>query len=120
MSVMVLEGYVEDGQIRLRESAELPEKSEVYVVVTDAAPRASRVWSPRLAEFRQIEQFSMEVTDASSSESTGPDACTAELERLIGEIEILRDVRQAEQQMEAGLGIPHADAKAQVMESLKH
>ena len=43
----------------------------------------------------------------------------AEYERLIEEIEILRDVRQAEQQLEAGLGISHADAKAQVMAALK-
>ncbi len=43
----------------------------------------------------------------------------ADYERLIEEIEILRDVRQAEQQLEAGLGIPHAEAKAQVMAAFK-
>ncbi len=42
-----------------------------------------------------------------------------EYERLMEEVEVLRDVRQAEQQLEAGLGIPHADAKAQVMAALK-
>ncbi len=35
------------------------------------------------------------------------------------ENEILRDVCQAEEQMEAGQGIPHAEAKAQVMAALK-
>ncbi len=43
----------------------------------------------------------------------------AEYERLMEEIEILRDVRQAEQQLEAGRGIPHAKARAQVMATLK-
>ncbi len=39
--------------------------------------------------------------------------------RLLEENEILRDVCQAQEQMEAGLGIPHAEAKAQVMAALK-
>ena len=43
----------------------------------------------------------------------------AEYERLMEEIEVLRDVRQAEQQLDAGLGIPHAEARAQVLASLK-
>ncbi len=43
----------------------------------------------------------------------------AEYERLMEEIEILRDVRQAERQLEAGLGIPHAEAKAMVMAAVK-
>ena len=69
MSVMALEGYVKDGQIRLIDSATLPEKAKVYVVVTDAPPRASRIWSPRLADPRQIEEFSMEVTELSKDDS---------------------------------------------------
>ncbi len=51
--------------------------------------------------------------------STAVGLGAAEYERLIEEIEILRDVRQAEQQMEGGLGISHAEAKAQVMAALK-
>ncbi len=43
----------------------------------------------------------------------------ANAERLMEESEVLRDVRQAEQQLEAGLGIPHVDAKARVMAALK-
>ncbi len=69
MSVMALEGYVEDGQIRLIDRADLPEKAKVYVVVADAPPRASRIWSPRLADPRQIEDFSMEVTEVSTDDS---------------------------------------------------
>ena len=68
MSVLALEGYVEDGQIRLIDSAALPEKAKVYVVVADA-PRASRIWSPRLADPRQIEEFSMEVTELPGDDS---------------------------------------------------
>ena len=69
MSVMALEGYVEDGQIRLLDSTPLPEKAKVYVVVADAPPRASRIWSPHLADPRQIEEFSMEVTELSKDNS---------------------------------------------------
>ncbi len=63
MSVMALEGYVKDGQIRLLDRTALPEEAKVYVVVAGAPPLASRIWSPRLADPRQIEEFSMEVTD---------------------------------------------------------
>ncbi len=70
MSVMALEGYVKNGQIRLTDSADLPEEAKVYVVVADAAPpRASRIWSPRLADPRQIEEFSMEVKELSEDDS---------------------------------------------------
>ena len=69
MSVLALEGYVKDGQIRLLDSTALPEKAKVYVVVAGARPRLSRVWSPRLADPQQIEEFSMEVTEHSKSNS---------------------------------------------------
>jgi len=69
MSVMALEGYVKDGRIRLLDSAALPEKAKVYVVVAGAQPQRSRVWSPRLADPRQIEEFSMEVTELSKDNS---------------------------------------------------
>ena len=69
MSVMALEGYVEDGQIRLLDSTTLPEKAKVYVVVAEAPPRSVRIWSPRLADPRQIEEFSMEVTELSRDDS---------------------------------------------------
>ncbi len=66
---MALEGYVKDGQIRLIDSATLPEEAKVYVVVADAPPRVSRIWSPRLADPRQIEEFSMEMTELSKDNS---------------------------------------------------
>ena len=68
MSVIALEDYVKDGQIRLTDRAALPEEAKVYVVVADAPPRASRIWSPRLADPRQIEEFSIEVTEFSEDD----------------------------------------------------
>ncbi|MCP3997602.1 MAG: hypothetical protein GY722_21450 [bacterium] len=69
MSVMALEGYVKDGRIRLTDNADLPDKAKVYVVVADASPQASRIWSPRLADPRQIEESSMEVKELSQDDS---------------------------------------------------
>ncbi len=71
MSVMALEGYVKDGQIRLTDSADLPEEAKVYVVVAGAPPRASRIWSPHLADPRQVTEFSMEMTELSRDDSAG-------------------------------------------------
>jgi len=62
MSVLALEGVVEDGRIRLLEG-ELPEKTRVFVVVPDAAQRTSRIWSPRLADPEEANLFTMEVTE---------------------------------------------------------
>jgi len=66
MSVLTLEGVVDNGQIRLLDQATLPEKTRVYVVVPDAARLEPRVWSPRLAEPGQAAAFSMEVTELRS------------------------------------------------------
>ena len=42
-----------------------------------------------------------------------------EYDRLIDELELLREVRLAERQLEAGSGIPHDEAKARVLAALK-
>ncbi|HEX9670425.1 MAG TPA: hypothetical protein VGC93_13210 [Thermoanaerobaculia bacterium] len=62
MSVVTLEGFVENGQIRLLDQTALPEKARVYVVVPDASDRAPHIWSPRLADPAQAAAFSMQVT----------------------------------------------------------
>lgn len=62
MSVLVLEGVVEGGQIRLLEG-ELPEKTRVFVVVPGEVQPTPPVWSPRLADPREANQFVMEVTE---------------------------------------------------------
>ncbi|MCP3959868.1 MAG: type II toxin-antitoxin system Phd/YefM family antitoxin [bacterium] len=41
-----------------------------------------------------------------------------EFERLVGEIEVLRDIRRGERQLENGEGIPHEEARARVMATL--
>jgi hypothetical protein len=71
MSVRTFEGLVEDGQIRLLDDAQLPDKTKVYVVVPDTGSRVSRLWSPRLADPEQAADFRMEVTEPSQSD---PDA----------------------------------------------
>jgi len=42
----------------------------------------------------------------------------AEYERLIDELELLRDVRLADRQLAAGEGIPHAEAKKRALSRL--
>jgi hypothetical protein len=68
MSVMTLEGFVEDGQIRLSEAIPLPERAKVYVVVPDTPIPTARIWSPRLADPAQASEFSMEMTEVSEDE----------------------------------------------------
>lgn len=41
-----------------------------------------------------------------------------EYERLLEEVELLRDVHAAEQELEAGGGLPHEEAKAQIRSRL--
>jgi antitoxin YefM len=43
----------------------------------------------------------------------------SEYERLLDQVEMTRDVHQAEHQLDAGLGIPHEEAKARVMAAFK-
>jgi hypothetical protein len=63
MSVLTLEGFVENGQIRLLNEAKLPEGARVYIVVPDAPGPAPRIWSPRLADPGQAAVFSMQVSE---------------------------------------------------------
>ncbi len=62
MSVLTLQGTVENGQIRLSENVQLPEKAVVYVVVPSLENKtAFRVMSPRLAHPEEAADFKMEV-----------------------------------------------------------
>ena len=67
MPISTFEGIVENGQIRLRESVTLPEKTRVYVVIPDleAAPKA-RVYSPRLVHPEQADDFAKQVIEVSA------------------------------------------------------
>jgi hypothetical protein len=70
MSVITLEGTVENGQIRLQEDVRLPEKTRVFVVIPNwRTLKEARVYSPRLVRPDQAADFNLEVI-----ESEEPDA----------------------------------------------
>ena len=64
MSIVTIEGIVENGEIRLRGNVRLPERTKVYVVIPDleAAPRA-QVHSPRLVDPGQAGDFAKEIVE---------------------------------------------------------
>lgn len=66
MNISPIEGIVENGQIRLLGSIQLPENTKVYVVVSDheSKPRA-RIYSPRLAHPEQADDFIKQVIEVS-------------------------------------------------------
>ncbi len=66
MSVITIEGVVENGQIRLPVSVRLPERAKVYVVVPDIeAPKAAYIGSPRLVHPEQAADFEKVVAEES-------------------------------------------------------
>ena len=68
MSVLTLEGIVENGQIRLTTGMHLPERTKVYVVVPEVpAQKTARIYSPRLANPKQADDFKMEVIEEPSN-----------------------------------------------------
>jgi hypothetical protein len=68
MPITTFEGTVENGQIRLRDDAKLPEHATVYVVLpgVPAAPKA-HLQSPRLADSRQAADFEKQVIEEASN-----------------------------------------------------
>lgn len=66
MSVVTLEGIVEQGQIRLPVDIHLPEKTKVYVIVPSVQREPiRRIASPRLAHPEQAIDFRMEIVEES-------------------------------------------------------
>jgi len=64
MSIMTLEGIVDQGQIRLKGRARLPDRTRVYVIVPDVqVEQVAQVFSPRLAHPEQIEDFRLQVIE---------------------------------------------------------
>jgi hypothetical protein len=62
MKVTTLQGFVENGQIRLADNVRLPEKTLVYVVVPGVEiPAVVHVASPRLSHPEQTDDFKKEV-----------------------------------------------------------
>jgi hypothetical protein len=69
MAVIALEGFVENGKIRLPENASLPENAKVYVLIAEPDGKSAVVAhlpSPRLANPVQFNDFrkQMEIGDA--------------------------------------------------------
>ncbi len=64
MSIMALEGLVEDGHIRLKTKLRLPNKTKVYVLVPDIQTEEhGRIFSPHLVNSDQAIDFEMEVIE---------------------------------------------------------
>lgn len=64
MSVMTLEGVVENGTIRLVNPMTLPENARVYIVIPEIqSDKAARIYPPRLVHSEQAKYFEMEVTE---------------------------------------------------------
>ena len=61
MSLATFEGIVENGQIKLREDIQLPERTRVFVVVPEAMKPRVRIMSPRLANAAEATKFEMKV-----------------------------------------------------------
>ncbi len=67
MSIVTLEGVVEQGQIKLTSNIQLPEKTKVYVIVPglESGP-IGRVVSPRLVQRDQAKDFKIQVIEEPS------------------------------------------------------
>ena len=64
MSVITIEGVVENGQVRLPSNVRLPERAKVYVIVPDAKVSSTAyVGSPRLAHPEQASDFEKVVVE---------------------------------------------------------
>jgi hypothetical protein len=64
MSVITLEGIVEQGQIRLTTNLHLPDNTKVFVVVPDVEiQQSAHVLTPRLLHRKQVADFEMEVIE---------------------------------------------------------
>lgn len=64
MPLTAIEGVVENGTIRLREDVLLPDKTRVFVIITDSRPIASaHVRTPRLARREQAGDFRKQIVE---------------------------------------------------------
>ena len=62
MATLTVEGFIENGQIRLRDTVTLPEHTKVYVVIPDVDPAPiDSTYSPRLRHREQARDFAKQV-----------------------------------------------------------
>ncbi len=67
MSVMTLEGVVEQGRIRLSPNIRLKDHTKVLVVGPDYGTEESRrIVSPRLVRAEQLVDFEMEISESTT------------------------------------------------------
>ncbi|HEX8844224.1 MAG TPA: hypothetical protein VF791_06255 [Pyrinomonadaceae bacterium] len=70
MGVLTIEGIVDNGQIKLNSDVRLPEHIKVYVIVPDMKiEQTVRLFSPRLKNPVQADDFKMEIVKESSDAS---------------------------------------------------
>ncbi|HET9223574.1 MAG TPA: hypothetical protein VFO07_13770 [Roseiflexaceae bacterium] len=70
MSIITLEGIVEQGQIRLVSDVQLPDNTRVYVVIPGLhVEQVARIFTPRLAHPAQATDFVLEVVEEPSDAS---------------------------------------------------
>jgi hypothetical protein len=71
MLINAIEGFIENGQIRLREKVSLPEHSKVYVIVADSQvdriggvdDGSVHIRTPRFAQPEQSKDFSKQIVE---------------------------------------------------------
>ena len=69
MQVTTIQGVIENGQVKLSEAIQIPEKSIVYVVVPDVQPsRVVRVMSPRAVRPEKLEDLEREMIELDKDE----------------------------------------------------
>ncbi len=64
MSVVTLEGVVQNGQIRLASDVRLPENAKVYVIIPAIqVAHVNHIYSPRLVHPEQVRDFQLEIVE---------------------------------------------------------
>lgn len=63
MAQLTFEGFVEHGQIRLKDEVHLPEKTKVYAVVPESGNSPAHFPSPRLVHPEQASHFDLEIVE---------------------------------------------------------
>lgn len=69
MQVTTIQGVIENGQVRLTEAIEIPDKTTVYVLVPAIEPvRTARIRSPRVVGGEKLENLERETIELADDE----------------------------------------------------
>lgn len=67
MSVLTVEGIVENGRVEFRDPIVLPERTKVYIVIPEFSSVApARVISPRLVHPEEAAEFAKEIIEVAA------------------------------------------------------